>query len=170
MAGGGDAGRVPLHRAYFPDARTKFARDHHARDVRPLARLRRDVAKARHHFAEHFAPELASLAPFEDDGLVRRTPAGLEVTNTGRLFIRTCDVFRQHPRPGGRAETFEDDLTRSFRRASSTSPILSPIFNLPDNPMRLNLASCQSQSKTRRLALPHSGSLEFSNQNHLSNL
>ncbi len=32
--------------------------------------------------------ELASLAPFEADGLVKRTPAGLEVTETGRLFIR----------------------------------------------------------------------------------
>jgi oxygen-independent coproporphyrinogen-3 oxidase len=40
------------------------------------------------NFAEHFAPELASLAPLEADGLVKRTPAGLEVTDTGRLFIR----------------------------------------------------------------------------------
>jgi oxygen-independent coproporphyrinogen III oxidase len=40
------------------------------------------------NFAQHFAGELASLAPFEADGLVRRSPAGFEVTDTGRLFIR----------------------------------------------------------------------------------
>jgi oxygen-independent coproporphyrinogen-3 oxidase len=28
------------------------------------------------------------LKPFEADGLVRRTPAGIEVTDAGRLFIR----------------------------------------------------------------------------------
>ena len=40
------------------------------------------------NFAEHFANELAALAPFEADGLVKRTASGLEVTETGRLFIR----------------------------------------------------------------------------------
>jgi len=40
------------------------------------------------NFAEHFANELAALAPFEADGLVRRSPTGLEVTDIGRLFIR----------------------------------------------------------------------------------
>jgi oxygen-independent coproporphyrinogen-3 oxidase len=40
------------------------------------------------NFQEHFAGELAALAPFEADGLVRRTADGLTVTNTGRLFIR----------------------------------------------------------------------------------
>jgi len=39
-------------------------------------------------FAAHFEPELESLAGFEADGLVRRSPAGMEVTDTGRLFIR----------------------------------------------------------------------------------
>jgi oxygen-independent coproporphyrinogen III oxidase len=39
-------------------------------------------------FEEYFANELAALAPFESDGLVRRSPHGLEVTDTGRLFIR----------------------------------------------------------------------------------
>ena len=34
------------------------------------------------------SPEIATLAPFEADGLVRRTPTGLEVTDSGRLFIR----------------------------------------------------------------------------------
>ncbi|MGH7940997.1 MAG: oxygen-independent coproporphyrinogen III oxidase [Limisphaerales bacterium] len=39
-------------------------------------------------FEEHFAKELAALEPFEQDGLIRRLPGGLEVTDTGRLFIR----------------------------------------------------------------------------------
>ncbi|MFP4600963.1 MAG: oxygen-independent coproporphyrinogen III oxidase [Persicimonas sp.] len=39
-------------------------------------------------FVEYFAQELASLAPLEDDGLVVRHPDSLEITNTGRLFIR----------------------------------------------------------------------------------
>jgi Coproporphyrinogen III oxidase and related Fe-S oxidoreductases len=40
------------------------------------------------NFEQYFANELASLAPFEADGLVKRTATGLEVTNSGRLFIR----------------------------------------------------------------------------------
>ena len=55
--------------------------------------------------------ELAALAPFEADGLVKRTPTGLEVTDTGRLFIRNIAMcFDNTLAPGGRAETFEDDL------------------------------------------------------------
>ena len=40
------------------------------------------------NFASHFERELESLAGFESDGLVRRFPTGLEVTDAGRLFIR----------------------------------------------------------------------------------
>jgi oxygen-independent coproporphyrinogen-3 oxidase len=40
------------------------------------------------NFASHFERELDSLAGFEADGLVRRTAAGMEVTDVGRLFIR----------------------------------------------------------------------------------
>jgi len=40
------------------------------------------------NFEQHFSRELAALAPFEADGLVKRNPAGLEVTDAGRLFIR----------------------------------------------------------------------------------
>jgi oxygen-independent coproporphyrinogen-3 oxidase len=39
-------------------------------------------------FERHFAAELAALAPLEADGLIRRRPGGLEVTDIGRLFIR----------------------------------------------------------------------------------
>jgi oxygen-independent coproporphyrinogen-3 oxidase len=40
------------------------------------------------NFAEHFAGELAALDPFQADGLVERSPGGLTVTDSGRLFIR----------------------------------------------------------------------------------
>jgi oxygen-independent coproporphyrinogen-3 oxidase len=40
------------------------------------------------NFEQHFESELAALAPFEADGLVKRRPGGLEVTDAGRLFIR----------------------------------------------------------------------------------
>jgi oxygen-independent coproporphyrinogen-3 oxidase len=40
------------------------------------------------NFEQHFAAELALLAPYETDGLIRRTVTGLEVTDSGRLFIR----------------------------------------------------------------------------------
>jgi len=39
-------------------------------------------------FGEHFAAELERLRPLEDDGLVRRDPAGLRVTPGGRLLLR----------------------------------------------------------------------------------
>lgn len=39
-------------------------------------------------FRKHFAAELESLADLEADGLVRVSPTGVEVTNTGRLLIR----------------------------------------------------------------------------------
>ncbi len=39
-------------------------------------------------FEHHFARELQSLSDLEADGLVRRVPGGLEVTDAGRLFIR----------------------------------------------------------------------------------
>ncbi len=45
-------------------------------------------AKLDINFEEHFETELAALAPFIADGLVKKTPAGLEITNSGRLFIR----------------------------------------------------------------------------------
>jgi oxygen-independent coproporphyrinogen-3 oxidase len=45
-------------------------------------------AKLGINFEQHFEKELASLARFIADGLVEKTDAGLEVTNSGRLFIR----------------------------------------------------------------------------------
>ena len=84
-----DAGRVPLRRAYFLTDEDKIRRE---TIMRVMCDLSLDYAamsqKLGINFAEHFASELALLAPLEADGLVKRTPAGLEVTDTGRLFIR----------------------------------------------------------------------------------
>jgi oxygen-independent coproporphyrinogen-3 oxidase len=84
-----DAGRVPLHRAYFVTDEDKIRRE---TIMRVMCDLSLDFAvmsqKLGINFEQHFAEELVSLAPFEADGLVKRTSAGLEVTDSGRLFIR----------------------------------------------------------------------------------
>jgi oxygen-independent coproporphyrinogen-3 oxidase len=84
-----DAGRVPLHRAYFVTDEDKIRRE---TIMRVMCDLSLDFAamsaKLGINFEQHFAKELASLAPFEADGLVKRTSTGLDVTDTGRLFIR----------------------------------------------------------------------------------
>ncbi len=84
-----DAGRVPLQRAYFVTEEDNIRRE---TIMRVMCDLSLDYAamsqKLGINFAEHFSGELAALAPFEADGLVKRTPTGLEVTDFGRLFIR----------------------------------------------------------------------------------
>jgi len=84
-----DAGKVPLHRAYFVTDEDKIRRE---TIMRVMCDLSLDYAtmtqKLGINFTQHFEKELAALAPFEADGLVRRTASGLEVTDTGRLFIR----------------------------------------------------------------------------------
>ena len=40
------------------------------------------------NFEEHFAAELNSLADLESDGLINKTPQGIEITGVGRLLIR----------------------------------------------------------------------------------
>lgn len=83
------AGRVPLHRGYFVTEEDKIRRE---TIMRTMCDLALDFAamstKLGIHFERHFAQELAALAPFEADGLVKRTAGGIEVTQTGRLFIR----------------------------------------------------------------------------------
>ncbi len=84
-----EAGRVPLQRAYFLTDEDKIRRE---TIMRVMCDLSLDyVAMSQRlgiNFAQHFANELAALAPFEADGLVKRSSTGLEVTDTGRLFIR----------------------------------------------------------------------------------
>jgi oxygen-independent coproporphyrinogen-3 oxidase len=84
-----DAGRVPLQRACFLTEEDKIRRE---TIMRVMCDLSLDYAAMSQRlgirFEEHLAGELAALAPFEADGLVKRRPGGLEVTDTGRLFIR----------------------------------------------------------------------------------
>jgi len=60
------------------------------------------------NFEQHFGKELAALAPFEADGLVKRSAGGLEVTDTGRLFIRNI------------AMCFDNTLAAGERKHSRT--------------------------------------------------
>jgi oxygen-independent coproporphyrinogen-3 oxidase len=84
-----DAGRPPLHKAYFVTDEDRIRRE---TIMRVMCDLSLDFAamsaKLGVNFEQHFANELASLTDLEADGLVRRVPGGLEVTNIGRLFIR----------------------------------------------------------------------------------
>ena len=83
------AGEVPLHRAYFLTEEDQRRRE---TIMRVMCDLSLDFAamsvRLGVDFEKHFAAELAALAPLEADGLVRRRPGGLEVTDIGRLFIR----------------------------------------------------------------------------------
>jgi oxygen-independent coproporphyrinogen-3 oxidase len=84
-----DAGRAPLARGYVVTDEDKVRRE---TIMRVMCDLSLDYAtmsqRLGFNFAAHFERELEALAPFEADGLVRRFPTGLEVTEAGRLFIR----------------------------------------------------------------------------------
>jgi len=84
-----DAGNVPLHKAYLVSDEDKIRRE---TIMRTMCDLSLDFAamsaKLGINFEQHFAKELALLAPFAADGLVKQKPGGLEVTDAGRLFIR----------------------------------------------------------------------------------
>lgn len=84
-----DAGKVPLSRGYIVSDEDKIRRD---TIMRVMCDLGLDYAAMSQrlgiNFASHFEREIESLASFEADGLVRRTETGLQVTDTGRLFIR----------------------------------------------------------------------------------
>jgi oxygen-independent coproporphyrinogen-3 oxidase len=103
-----DAGKVPLTRGYIVSDEDKIRRD---TIMRVMCDLSLDYGAMSQRlgidFAAHFAGELQSLAPFEADGLVRRSPKGLEVTHTGRLFIRNI------------AMTFDNTLAPSGERKHS---------------------------------------------------
>lgn len=59
-------------------------------------------AKPGINFTEYFAKDLATLGNLEADGIIRRTPGGVEVTNLGRLFIRnTAMRFDNQLAPAG---------------------------------------------------------------------
>ena len=84
-----DAGQVPHHKAYILTDEDKLRRE---TIMRAMCNLSLDFAEMsrrfRIRFEEHFANEIASLAPFEADGLVKRNSGGFEITESGRFFIR----------------------------------------------------------------------------------
>jgi len=84
-----DVGKVPLARGYVVSEEDKLRRE---TIMRVMCDFSLDYASMSQrlgiNFAAHFERELESLAPFEADGLVRRSPTGMEVTDVGRLFIR----------------------------------------------------------------------------------
>jgi oxygen-independent coproporphyrinogen-3 oxidase len=84
-----DAGRHPLSRGYLVSDEDKVRRE---TIMRVMCDLSLDYTSMSRrlglNFTSHFEREIEALAPFEADGLVKRSPAGLEVTDTGRLFIR----------------------------------------------------------------------------------
>jgi oxygen-independent coproporphyrinogen-3 oxidase len=84
-----DAGQVPLARGYVVTDEDKVRRE---TIMRVMCDLSLDYGAMSQrlglNFTSHFERELDSLAGFEADGLVRRSAAGMEVTEVGRLFIR----------------------------------------------------------------------------------
>jgi len=84
-----DAGQVPVVRGYVVSDEDKVRRD-------TIMRVMCDLSLDYHtmsqrlglDFQSHFEREIESLSGFEADGLVRRSSTGIEVTDTGRLFIR----------------------------------------------------------------------------------
>jgi len=84
-----DDGHAPLARAYVLTEEDKVRRE---TIMRVMCDLSLDYAamsqKLGIDFASHFEREIESLAPFESDKLIRRSPKGIEVTDSGRLFIR----------------------------------------------------------------------------------
>lgn len=84
-----DAGQVPVVRGYLLTDEDKIRRE---TIMRVMCDLSLEYAAMSQrlgiNFASHFEREIESLATFEADGLVRRSAAAMEVTDTGRLFIR----------------------------------------------------------------------------------
>lgn len=84
-----DGDRAPFSRGYVLTNEDKIRRE---TIMRVMCDLSLDYAAMSQFlgidFARHFAIELTALAPFESDGLVRRSAHGVEITDTGRLFIR----------------------------------------------------------------------------------
>jgi oxygen-independent coproporphyrinogen-3 oxidase len=84
-----DAGKAPVARGYIVTEEDKIRRT-------TIMRLMCDLGIDYQHmsqllglnFEQHFAREIESLGDLEADNLLKRSPLGIEVTTTGRLFIR----------------------------------------------------------------------------------
>ncbi len=84
-----DSGQVPLARGYVVTDEDKLRRETIMRVMCDLSLDYADMSRRLGiNFASYFERELEALAGFEADGLVQRKQGGMEVTDTGRLFIR----------------------------------------------------------------------------------
>jgi oxygen-independent coproporphyrinogen III oxidase len=83
------SGKLPVVRGYILSDEDKIRREVIMRVMCDLS-LDYEAMSRRlgFDFQSSFGPELAALAPFETDGLVHQTESGMEVTESGRLFIR----------------------------------------------------------------------------------
>jgi oxygen-independent coproporphyrinogen-3 oxidase len=84
-----DQGKLPLAKGYVMTAEDKIRRETIMRLMCDLGLNYTAMSQSLGiNFAEHFAAELATFDDMEADGLLVKTPEGLEVTNLGRLLIR----------------------------------------------------------------------------------
>lgn len=108
-----DAGRFPIERGFALDEDDRLRR-HVVAELMCNAHL--DIADVERrfdiHFAERFAAELDALtgpgSP-QADGLVRVSPTSIDVTDTGRVFVRNvCMLFDRYldARTGGARPVF----------------------------------------------------------------
>jgi oxygen-independent coproporphyrinogen-3 oxidase len=105
-----DEGRLPLAKGYILTEEDLLRRP---TIMRLMCDLSLDYAAMSDllqiDFKTHFAPELASLADLEADGLVERHDTGLVVTEAGRLFIRNIamrfDAYNSAGREGRFSKT-----------------------------------------------------------------
>jgi oxygen-independent coproporphyrinogen-3 oxidase len=105
-----DAGRIPFARGYVLTPDDTIRRE---TIMRLMCDLGLDYAGMSRSlgldFAAYFAREIESLADMEADGLLRRTPTGLEVTDFGRLLIRNIamrfDPYNTHGKEGRFSKT-----------------------------------------------------------------
>ncbi len=84
-----DAGRLPLAKGYILTPEDRLRRE---TIMRLMCDLRLDYeamsSRLGIDFSSYFTTELASLRPFEEDGLLEIKDTGLTVTPVGRFFIR----------------------------------------------------------------------------------
>lgn len=59
------------------------------------------------HISIKYEPEIEQLSDFENDGLIIKTPNGVQITETGRLFVRNIAmVFDEYLKGAERKETY----------------------------------------------------------------
>ena len=84
-----DQGKAPLAKAYLVTEDDRIRRETIKRVMCDLSLNFRKISEQFGiDFFQYFAREIAALSPMEQDGLIRFTQFGFEVTPIGRLLIR----------------------------------------------------------------------------------